>query len=422
MASDVGPQSSIAIAVKRVQEPIASTHTSGPGHQHETVLIVAPETNISWPPNGTDGITIGTVDIDDLRMRNHCVAADLQQRSGREAGSPDITALSRHQGEPGVSARYAHRYNIAMAETIDSLIAAKPKIAFAILQGGNQQIRTESVCLRKHLDPGSRFGLFGVADPAQAVTHGGDPQPAISVERDGLRPHPDFFVLADTAAACQRERPHRARCLGDPVASRCVLSDLSGIIQSLARIAEDLLAARQEQQLLDSGGPQRARPIDAQHPRALAFRKALHHADRLPAFALADSQTTRGAGPDSPVMILCESEHDIGWELIFARIHLQGLVSETGHCAIAKADPEIALSGRQQRGDIGRRQLRAANAVVAFEGHAIEAEQAGCSTDPQVAITGLGKRTYLTRRAIARSPGGMMQLREVALAVERMRI
>lgn len=120
MASDVGPQSSIAIAVKRVQEPIASTHTSGPGHQHETVLIVAPETNISWPPNGTDGITIGTVDIDDLRMRNHCVAADLQQRSGREAGSPDITALSRHQGEPGMSARYAHRYNIAMAETIDS--------------------------------------------------------------------------------------------------------------------------------------------------------------------------------------------------------------------------------------------------------------------------------------------------------------
>jgi hypothetical protein len=62
-----------------------------------------------------------------------------------------------------------------------------------------------------------------------------------------------------------------------------------------------------------------------------------------------------------------------------------------------------------------------AHSVDALEAHAIEANQSRGAGNPQIAVAGLRQRLHARRRAILRSPGGVIELRDAQIGRQRER-
>ena len=132
--------------------------------------------------------------------------------------------------------------------------------------------------------------------------------------------------------------------------------------------------------------------------------------DRTPAVAAELKEALERGGPDRPGPILCERQHVTSGEPFGLAIQREGAVadpSDRGRTADADADPDASIAGDQQGRRRAGRQPAAGGSAPLVEPGAVEADQAGVSGQPQVAVAVLPDRADASgRHPIAFAPRG----------------
>jgi hypothetical protein len=323
-------------------------------------------------------------------------------------------------------------------ELLQTVLGRRPDGALAVLEHHQHHAAPASLpnrdresvrprCVRRR-DPAA-----GQRDADEAVRGDDPPSVPLPVDRHRRPAAPLAHVAAIVDAEPQRptgrvgqsceaprqgDRPHRAvRCLAHAAGAGVALVGRQGRRPP----HEALGSSRHHVHARRRDDPEGATPVDGHLVRETA-RVPAFGADHLPPGAGQVRDPPCRRGPEGAGRIEREGGHGAAGQPVARAVAHQTPVGDGAHAAERVADPERAVSKRLECVNaVGRHRLTG-RWLVPLEADTVEAKEPRRRAEPEETIARLRERQDAVRRAIARRPRAVGELRECDLGPLRGRL